>query len=109
MDQETIKAIVFAILGSSGLWACILFLFQWLRDRYNLKHSTRTAEANMLRGLGHDRIIYLCSKYIEKGFITADEYEDLNEYLYKPYRELGGNGTAEKLMKEVNNLPVHKK
>ena len=45
--------------------------------------------------------------YIERGWITQDEYEDLNKYLYNPYREMGGNGTAERLMTEIKKLPIH--
>ena len=60
----------------------------------------------MILGLVHDRIIYLCQKYISRGWITKDEYEDLHDYLYVPYKDMGGNGTAEKLMKEVDRLPV---
>ena len=60
----------------------------------------------MLKGLGHDRICYLGGKYIQQGFITKDDYENLNDYLYLPYKKLGGNGTAEKIIKEVNHLPL---
>ena len=59
-----------------------------------------------LRGLGHDRITYLGQKYIEKGYITRDEYENLHDYLYLPYADLGGNGTAKKIMEEVDKLPM---
>ena len=48
---------------------------------------------------------------IEKIFgilgYTKDEYENLYEYLYKPYSALGGNGSAKKVMEEVNKLPIH--
>lgn len=60
----------------------------------------------MLLGLGHDRIIFLGGQYIKRKSITKDEYENLHDYLYKPYLELGGNGTAEKIMKEVDKLPL---
>lgn len=46
--------------------------------------------------------------YIERGWITQDEYENLNDYLYKPYEKMGGNGSAQKIMLEVNKLPIHK-
>ena len=62
----------------------------------------------MIMGLGHDRIISLCEKYIERGYVSSDEYENLYEWLYKPYQELGGNGTAKRLMAIVDNLPMHK-
>lgn len=43
---------------------------------------------------------------IGRGYVTKDEYENLYKYLYKPYKALGGNGTAEKMIHEVNNLPM---
>ena len=59
-------------------------------------------------GLGHDRIVYLGLKYIERGYITVDEYENLYEYLYKPYEKMGGNGSAARIMEEVKKLPSKK-
>ena len=106
MEQDLIKAIVIAALGSSGLWAFLSFIAQILVKKHEEKHGARTASDRMLLGLGHDRIIYLCTKYMDRGYITADEYEDLNKYLYKPYHDLGGNGTAERLMKEIEKLPL---
>jgi len=97
--METWLQIVLAVLGSSGLWAGIFTLLQ-------NKLSKKSASNKMLVGLGHDRIIWLCGKYIERGWITKDEYEDLHDYLYIPYKSMGGNGTAEKLMVEVDKLPV---
>lgn len=49
----------------------------------------------LLVGLAHDRIVYLGMKYIERGYITRDEYENLNDYLYVPYAAAGGNGSAD--------------
>ena len=63
---------------------------------------------DMLIDLAHDRIIYLGMSYIERGWITQDEYENLHDYLYKPYEEMGGNGSAKKVMQEINKLPIHK-
>lgn len=97
--METWLQIVLAVLGSSGLWAGIFTLLQ-------TKINKKSASNKMLVGLGHDRIVWLCGKYIERGWITKDEYEDLHDYLYIPYRDMGGNGTAEKLMTEVEKLPV---
>lgn len=95
--QETIVTIFVSVLASSGLWAVVSKLL----DRKDVK-------SRVLIGLGHDRIIYLGLKYIERGYITRDEYENLNDYLYKPYKDLGGNGSAERIMQEVNKLPIHK-
>lgn len=62
----------------------------------------------MLVGLAHDRIIYLGMTYIERGWITYDEYENLHDYLYKPYEQMGGNGSATRIMNEVQKLPLCK-
>lgn len=60
----------------------------------------------MLIGLGHDRIIYLGMQYIKRGEITQGEYENLHKYLYEPYKKMGGNGSAERIMREVDKLKI---
>ena len=60
----------------------------------------------MLMGLAHDRILFLGRSYVSRGYVTQAEYENLDKYLYQPYRRLGGNGTAERIMKEVERLPL---
>ncbi len=90
-----IITIICSVLASSGFWAYI-----------QKKHESKDVKTQVLLGLGHDRIVYLGLKYIERGSITQDEYENLRDYLYEPYRKLGGNGTAEKIMKEVEKLEI---
>ena len=58
----------------------------------------------MLIGLAHDRILSLGMQYLERGdWITRDEYENLHDYLYVPYEKMGGNGSAHRVMLEVDN------
>ena len=84
-----------SVLASSGFWA------------YMMKRSeARDVKTEMLIGLGHDRIMCLGMEYIKRGYITKDEYENLYEYLYKPYEKIGGNGSAKRIMTEVNRLPI---
>ena len=90
---------------STSLGIAIGALAAWLRSR----KKDADASGQMLRGLGHDRIIYLGECYVKRGDISHNEYENLNDYLYKPYKALGGNGTAEKIMKEVEKLPLNRK
>lgn len=96
-----IMSIVGAIFASTGFWAFLTYLIQ-------RKDTKDSAEAQMLKGLGHDRICYLGETYVARGYITKDEYENLHDYLFLPYKKLGGNGTAEKVMKEVEKLPLEK-
>lgn len=92
---QIVLTIFTSVLASSGLWA-------FLGSRWD-RHS---AQKEMLIGLGHDRIMYLGMRYVDRGWITQDEYENLNTYLYEPYKKLGGNGSALRVMQEVNKLPI---
>ena len=97
-----------AVFASQGLWALILYLVQRKDKKRDKEDVELNNQSQMLLGLGHDRIIYLGTKYIEDGYVTEDEFENLNKYLYEPYKALGGNGTAEKIMDDVRNLPIRK-
>lgn len=93
---QTAITIVCSVMASSGFWA-------YLQRRDNLKG----AHTQLLLGLAHDRIIHLGMSYIERGYLTKDEYEDFEKYLYQPYSEFGGNGLAEKVMTDVKRLPIY--
>ena len=94
---QIVLTVVSSVLASSGLWAYI-----------TKRLEKKDVKTEMLVGLGHDRIMYLGMSYIERGYITSDEYENLYEYLYKPNEKMGGNGSAKRVMNEVNKLPIHK-
>jgi len=90
--------IICSVIASSGFWAL-------LQKKLDNKDVTR----EMLLGLAHDRIIYLGMCYIDRGdWITQDEYENLNDYLYKPYVKMDGNGTVKRVMESVNKLRIIK-
>ena len=99
MDKEIIIAIVASVFGSTGFWALLTAVW----NNHTKKVST---EGKMLRGLAHDRICELGEKYLEQGYVTKDEYENLHDYLFVPYHELGGNGTAAKIVEDVKRLPM---
>lgn len=89
---QTVVTIVASVIASSGFWAYIQHRFE--------KNDNRT---KLLMGLAHDRIMYLGICYLDRGdWITQDEYENLYNYLYKPYEAEGGNGSAERTMREVD-------
>ena len=89
-----IVTIACSVLASSGFWALI-------QARINRNNT----DSRLLLGLAHDRIIDLGEKYLERGYITNDEYENLNNYLYEPYLAKGGNGSAKRVMEAVRKLP----
>ena len=94
---QLILTIVTSILASSGLWA---FLGSRM-DRNN-------AERDLIVGIGHIELVFFGMQYIERGWITREEYETMQD-LYKPYIKLGGNGSGTKIMKEVEKLPIRDK
>ena len=92
--SQIILAIFTSVLASSGLWV-------FLSTRFDKKD----AEREILIGIGHIEIVFFGMQYIERGWITQDEYDTLCE-LYEPYVKLGGNGSGTKIMKEVEKLPI---
>jgi len=93
--QNILIPLVIALLASSGFWALLE------------KRSTKsTGQTELLIGLAHDRIIWLGMSYIQRGWLYHDEYENLINYLYRPYQKLGGNGSVLRVMEEVNKLPI---
>lgn len=94
---EALVTILVSVLASSGVWAVVMKVMD--------KKDVRT---QMLIGLGHDRIMYLGMSYIQRGWVTRDEYENLVDYLYKPYELMGGNGSAKRVVEEVKKLPLQR-
>lgn len=92
---QMLITILCSVLASSGFWAYLM-----------KKAEHNDVKTKMLIGLGHDRIMYLGTEYIKRGYITTDEYENLHTYLYGPYSEMGGNGSATRIMAEVDRLPI---
>ena len=97
MHIDIIVTLAVAVFGSTGFWT-------WLMNR----NKKKTAEARLIMGLAYSEIIKRSEHYIKRGYIATEEYNELNKYLYQPYKEMGGNGTAEKLVQEVKQLPTSK-
>lgn len=97
MSEEMVVAIIAAVGGvitSSGLWAFI-----------QKKSDTHTAHTRLLMGLAYDKIITVGMGFIERGSVSKDEYEEYLKYLVEPYKDMGGNGVAERIAAEVGSLP----
>lgn len=92
---EVTVTLLVAFFGSSGFWA-------WYIQRRDKKNTFN----QLMLGIGHDRIMHLGKSYIRRGYITSDEFENLHDYIYEPYISCGGNGSAKRLMAEVEKLPM---
>jgi hypothetical protein len=87
--------IIIAFVASSGFWIYL-----------SSRNDKKSFQTELLIGLAHDLIITKGMHYITRGWITQDEYENLNVYLYRPYEKLGGNGSVRRIMLEVDKLPI---
>lgn len=95
---QLILTFLSAVAASSGFW---LYL-----DKKRASKERKNPQNRLLLGLAHDRILTLGMQYIKRGSITQDEYENLHDYLYDPYKEMEGNGSANRIMCEIEKLPI---
>lgn len=91
---EVAVTIVGSVFASSGLWSLILY-----------KIKKNDSGMQMTRGMAHYRIIEEGQKFIERGWITHEEYDDFMKYLGNPYLESGSNGLAKKMIDDISDLP----
>jgi hypothetical protein len=91
---ETLITIIGSVFASSGLWTLILY-----------KTKQKDTGLLMTRGMAHYQIIEEGQKYIERGWITHEEYDDFMKYLGNPYLESGSNGLAKKIIDDISELP----
>lgn len=91
---ELANPVVTTLLGSSGIW-------MWMKTRSDRNNS----EDQLLLEVAKNQLTVLGRSYLERGYITMDEYEEY-EAEYKLYSALGGNGLAKRVFKQVDELPM---
>lgn len=85
---------VCSIIASSGFWS-------WIQHKTTLTSATE----RMIKGLAHERIVCVGNRYIRRGWISTEEFDDFMIYLYDPYVAMGGNGAAQRVFAAINKLP----
>lgn len=93
-----VLAIIGMFIASGGFWAFITNLV-------NEKSKSKKAERKALLGLLHEKLVERGAHYIDQGYITHQDYNDFKKYIYDPYKGLSGNGTGDKVMSEIDDLP----
>lgn len=104
MDSTLIITILSIVFGSSVITTILNRIFV-KRDR---KAEDASGMKEALRLLMKTRVRDLCIKYIDQGWVYADEYEDLNKmwHCYHDHDKLDGNGFLNHLMEEVDRLDI---
>lgn len=91
---EMLITIIGSVFASGGLWTLILY-----------KAKQKDTGLLMTRGMAHYQIIEEGQKFIDRGWITHEEYDDFMKYLANPYLESGSNGLAKKMIDDISDLP----
>ena len=96
--------ILIAALSSSALAAIISGIFALLSARQKKNNGIEAG----VRILLYDQIKDRGNHFVERGYVTRDEYEDLIKMHEVYHTALDGNGYLDNLMLEVNRLPHSK-
>lgn len=98
------KTILVAIISSGALSTVISGLFSAWRSRKRRHDGVREG----IKILLYDRIKHLGKDYIERGYVTSDELEDLSTMheIYHDPDGLNGNGFLDAIMNNVKQLPI---
>lgn len=91
---ELANPIITTLLGGSGVWA-------WAKSKSDHNDNSQA----LLLKVSKNQLIALGRKYLDRGYITMDEYEEY-EAEYGLYSAIGGNGLARRVFKQVNDLPI---
>ena len=92
---ELATTILVATMASTGFWSYV-------------QNRSKKAKLNesLMMGLAYYRIVQTGFTYIERGWITKDEYDDFYIHLYMPYKAFGGSGLSDRIFKDVDSLPI---
>lgn len=98
MDWSQWAALIFTgtytLAASAGFWRF-----------FSQRQKEKNAEVLLLIGIARETFHDKAASYIERGWLYREEYENLITHIYAPYKTLGGNGTADRIMEEIADLP----
>lgn len=91
---EFTNPLITTVLSGPGIWA-------WAKTRTQRNDS----EDMLLLQVAKNQLVVQGREYLKRGYITMDEYEEY-EAEYRVYSDLGGNGLARRIFKQVDELPI---
>lgn len=86
-----------SVTASSGFW----ILVNRFADR-------KSATTKLVLGLTRDKLIHLGMGYVDRGFITKEEYEAYMTFFWEPYSTFGPDELSKKVVEAVKGLPIRK-
>lgn len=103
--MSTLLTVLLAVIGSSGVASVVVALLQRHWSKKDKEDGRIDALVKAQQVMMIDRVRYLGKCYIEDGFITLADKENVTG-MYNAYKALGGNGHLETIMSEINRLEV---
>lgn len=91
---ELMNPLITTVLSGPGIWA-------WAKTRTTRNKS----EDRLLLQVAKNQLVAQGRKYLKRGYITMDEYEEYEDE-YRAYSGLGGNGLARRIFEQVDDLPM---
>lgn len=91
---EFTNPLITTVLSGPGIWA-------WAKTRT----QRNTSEDKLLLHVAKVQLVSQGREYLNRGYITMDEYEEYEEE-YQVYSDLGGNGLARRIFEQVDELPM---
>lgn len=105
---------ILLLLGFGGVLGFFKSAFNQLkRNGEKLKTDKEATEQRFQKleyaniAILHDIIYNRCNDALKDGWISVDDLENL-EYLWRGYKNLGGNGTGETIYNQTKGLPKRK-
>lgn len=102
---DIVVAILIAVIGSSGISTVVVTVLQhrWEKKKTSDKRIDALVAAQQVMMI--DRVRYLGATYIREGKISLSDKENITS-MYHAYKDLGGNGHLETVMREIEQLDV---
>lgn len=103
--MNTILTLALAVLGSSGVASVVVACLQHHWSKKEKKDERIDALVQTQKVMMVEWVRFLGAGHIKDGFITLSDKENIQS-LYQAYKNLGGNGALETIMKEIDRLEV---
>lgn len=101
--QDWAKALVSAL--AAAVVGALTGAVKHLYSRQKAQAARQEAVEEGLQALLHDRIFSIYIECRDKRYASVEDMRNL-EYLYRPYHNLGGNGTGTELYERVKDMPT---
>ena len=97
------------VFNTVGFAAIITSTTTLILTLMKIKNKQKAADNKImlaLRALYSNEIRKKGRKYVDRGYITADEYADIEQMNNIYHEQLNGNGYTKKIMGKVEQLPI---